>query len=204
MEIKNISREDGAFERDSCYLVENIISEDCRKVLNALMSLEFAGSVRPKRMVHGSDELYNSATLCVINQALLNKIKEITKEPGLYPTYGFYRKYYKGQALGKHVDRPECQLTISICLSESDDSEWPLYIEDEKNDITYKGHTKPGDAIIYTGEFLPHWRDECPKKWCKQFFLHYSTDSKLKFDPNGGGKNMMMVRNLIESFVEQD
>ena len=168
------------------------------------MSLEYVQNSLSDRMVAGSDEMYGTPTLCVINQIMLNKIKQLIKKPTLYPTYGFYRKYYKGQDLEKHIDRPECELTVSICLSESDDSEWPLYIEDEKNNITYKGHTKPGDAIIYTGEFLPHWRDECPKKWCKQFFLHYSTDSKLKFDPNGGGKNMMMVRNLIESFVEQD
>lgn len=205
MEIKNISKEEGAFESEPCLLVENMISEDCRKVLAVLMSLEYVQNSLTDRMVDGSDELYGSATLCVINQMLLNKVKQIVKEPKLYPTYGFYRKYYKGQALYKHTDRPECQLTVSICLSESDDSEWPLYVADTKNNITYKGHTKPGDAIIYTGEFLPHWRDECPKDWCKQFFLHYSTDSRLKFDPNSDSyKDKLIVRHLIESYLEQD
>jgi len=88
MEIKNISKEEGAFEREPCILVENVISEDCRKVLNALMSLEYVQNSLSDRMVAGSDEMYGTPTLCVINQIMLNKIKQLIKRPTLYPTYG--------------------------------------------------------------------------------------------------------------------
>ena len=74
MEIKNISKEEGAFESEPCLLVENMISEDCRKVLAVLMSLEYVQNSLTDRMVDGSDELYGSATLCVINQMLLRKL----------------------------------------------------------------------------------------------------------------------------------
>ena len=204
MEFKSISKKEDAFEKNGCCLIKNIISEDCRKILLAFMSLEHTASTPGSVGVEGSNELYNSMSLCVLNQVMLNKVKELTKESALYSTYGFYRKYYKNQTLEKHIDRSECEVSLSICLSYSDNSEWPLYLEDTQRGITYKGDTQLGDAILYRGNLLPHWRDECPKNWCKQFFLHYSTNSLEEFDRNNCDQDKIILCNLIQSYLEQN
>jgi len=58
----------------------------------------------------------------------------------------------------------------------SDNTPWPIYIEGTPLEMN------PGDAVLYLGCDLEHWREEFKGDWHSQIFLHY-------VDANGPYKN---------------
>lgn len=99
----------------------------------------------------------------------------------LFPTYSYYRVYRNGHDLFEHTDRPSCEISASVGLGYSYDTEkyqWPLYVNN------YKIILNPGDIAIYRGIELPHWRnplDINQEAYHCQAFLHY-------VDANGPNK----------------
>jgi hypothetical protein len=105
-------------------------------------------------------------------------MEEINGQP-LLPTYSYARVYQPGEVLEYHTDRPACEISISINLGQSgDDFRWPLWYANPDN-IAERGPAvlDPGDALMYHGMIVPHWRDkfEPPRDddWQTQCFLHY-------------------------------
>ena len=88
----------------------------------------------------------------------------------LLPTYSYLRIYYKGSILTKHVDRPSCEYSVTICIS-TDSTPWDIYFKNgnENSCITLY----PGDLIIYKGMELEHWREIYEGNEQIQVFLHY-------------------------------
>ena len=106
-------------------------------------------------------------------QALLvnlkSKIEQILNIE-LNPTYSYLRIYKNNSALPKHRDRNSCEISLSICIS-TDEIVFPLWLhsnEEDKEIVLDKG-----DAIIYKGDELVHWRDPFYGKEHVQLFLHY-------------------------------
>lgn len=88
----------------------------------------------------------------------------------LLPTYSYSRLYSNGDILEKHVDRPACEVSVTLQLGRSDPYSWPIYMGDKKFELN------EGEAVIYSGCDVPHWRDVCngPKNYYSgQVFLHY-------------------------------
>ena len=206
MTFAEITKDISKFENNGCCYIDNVLSEDTRKLLMSLLAVDELEALLEGNQVEGSREVYNTLSLNCINQILLEKIKEATQKTNLYSTYAFYRKYYKGQELAKHKDRPECEISITICLSTSGtDQEWPIYLENHGQGITYKGNVKPGDGVIYKGCELSHWREPCNQKWVKQFFSHYSTNPELEFDSaHKKNREKFLVSSLVKTVLEQD
>lgn len=89
----------------------------------------------------------------------------------LYPTYAYARLYRHGDALPRHCDRAACEISISINLSQAPDEPWPLHLQFGQHDVCVK--LKPGDAVLYRGIELPHWREPYAGECYAQLFLHY-------------------------------
>ena len=91
----------------------------------------------------------------------------------LLPTYTYFRFYRPGDILKPHIDRDACEFSVSICLGwdyKGDDYSWPIYINGTRVVLEI------GDAAIYKGIDIEHWRDEFIAKegsWHAQAFLHY-------------------------------
>lgn len=102
----------------------------------------------------------------------------------LYPTYSYLRIYLKGAELERHQDRPSCEVSATLPLSYDSPNIWPLYIE-TGNKITAV-ELEPGDALIYKGIEVPHWREAFEGERQVQVFLHYVKKhgdySEFKFD----------------------
>jgi hypothetical protein len=107
---------------------------------------------------------------------LLAKRKKMQEITGLklLPTYSFYRMYLNGSILEKHSDRPSCEISVTISLASSGE-DWPIYMEGVSCSLN------PGDAVVYLGCDLNHWREEFKGDYCSQCFLHY-------VDANGKNK----------------
>tara|TARA_R100000657_G_C4643874_1_gene89283 strand:- start:5 stop:556 length:552 start_codon:yes stop_codon:yes gene_type:complete len=93
----------------------------------------------------------------------------------LWPTYSYWRAYTHLADLAKHEDRESCEISVTVNIG-GDGTDWPIYIDD--NEILLK----PGDAAIYLGMELSHYRKEFLGDFQFQTFLHY-------VDKNGPYKN---------------
>tara|TARA_R110000822_G_scaffold310547_2_gene443930 strand:- start:272 stop:835 length:564 start_codon:yes stop_codon:yes gene_type:complete len=104
----------------------------------------------------------------IMESLLVNKNSQMEKLTGLSlkPTCSFWRMYTKFSELESHKDRPACEISVTINLG-GDGTSWPIYIEGNKINL------KPGDAVIYLGCDLSHWREEFKGDWQAQTFLHY-------------------------------
>jgi alkylated DNA repair dioxygenase AlkB len=91
----------------------------------------------------------------------------------LTPTYSYARLYEKGASLEKHIDRPECEISITLCLGYEGSSAWPMWIKDKKGEEV-ECHFEKGDAILYKGHEIEHWRKTLQSGMQGQLFLHYN------------------------------
>lgn len=123
---------------------------------------------------------------------LLELLPHVEEASGLklYPTYAYARWYQPGETLKIHTDRAACEISVTLTL-DFDGESWPIYVgrpskaeteyarTDKNNILVYvkdvgKIKTKPGDAVLYKGTEMYHWRDEYTQgKWQAQVFLHY-------------------------------
>jgi len=97
----------------------------------------------------------------------------------LIPQYTYARIYKNGSDLLKHMDRPECQYSVSLCLGGEYEKTWPIWIKD------YAGndHCVPldeGDMVVYHGTEVEHWREKFEGNAQYQLFMHY-VDSEGEF-----------------------
>lgn len=99
---------------------------------------------------------------------LLTKLKKMQEETGLElnPTYAFARMYTYLAVLDKHKDRPECEVSVTVMVGSSGE-QWPIYMDGKEFSL------QPGDAAVYLGCVVEHWREEFLGDWHSQFFLHY-------------------------------
>jgi len=111
-------------------------------------------------------------------ESLLLKLHPIIEENTgltLYPTYSYYRVYKSGDVLAEHTDRPECEISVTVCFNFdykelNGKYDWPIWMVDSPCVM------EPGDGVIYHGCELNHWRDkfEVPNNaWHVQAFFHY-------------------------------
>ncbi len=80
----------------------------------------------------------------------------------LLPTHSYYRVYKPGDELVQHVDRPACEISCSLCLGayyagQDPEYRWGLWLRDVDQRVK-ECKLEPGDAVIYRGSEVPHWR----------------------------------------------
>lgn len=109
---------------------------------------------------------------CVL-ELLHQSIPKITKvsEKNLLPTYCYTRIYEKHAELEIHRDRESCEYSITLHLE--GDQEWPIYIQNKKTYDFEKIILFPGDAVIYKGCEVYHYRSCYQGDEYIQCFLHY-------------------------------
>lgn len=112
----------------------------------------------------------------IMEALMLNKQKLIEKETGkkLLATYSYWRCYTKYAVLEKHIDRPSCEISTTVFIG-GDTDDWPIYMDGKPMCL------QRGDAAIYLGRDVPHYRDEFKGDHQFQAFLHYvDADGKYK------------------------
>lgn len=113
--------------------------------------------------------LHHEIMFDTVLERLWPVMESITGEE-LLPTYAFSRLYTNGNKLEKHVDRPACEVSVTIQLGRSHHYSWPLFVGNERFDLA------EGDAVVYYGCDMEHHREECqgpPGYYSGQLFLHY-------------------------------
>lgn len=115
---------------------------------------------------------------------LMTPILSQTLHCELYPTYSYLRVYVAGAELAKHTDRSSCEISATLPIEYESASIWPLCIEVDGE--ARKIELETGDALIYKGIQIPHWREPFEGERQVQIFLHYVKKdgpySEFKFD----------------------
>ncbi len=132
--------------------------------------------------VNGATGCYNHPQYRNIHSQIRLKLEKIIGKK-LYNTYYFDRFYFSNQKLEKHIDRPSCEISLSIHISSNSKTSWPIFVKTPNGDDA-SINLSAGDAILYKGCEVIHWRNEfdkrnillhnsIPQKYYHQLFFHY-------------------------------
>ena len=162
-------------------------------------------NIRQDPQVPNTPSLYREWVMENLSDFLLPKIESVTGMK-LLPTYTYFRIYKAGDILEKHIDRPACEISVTLSLRK-EGKIWPIYINNtdyktrksDKVEFTplsksralsreetlermHKEHIEDtssilleeGDAVIYKGCEIVHWREPYNEGTkLTQTFLHY-------------------------------
>jgi len=118
---------------------------------------------------------HNDGVARFFHRQITAAFSEIAGE-GLKPSYVYLASYQGGAQLHKHTDREQCDFSITLCVDYSPEparaTPWPIHLE------TPSGRTSVfqalGDALLYRGCQLPHYRDPLPGGHTStSIFFHY-------------------------------
>ena len=156
---------------DNFRLLKSFIPKESAEALSAafVRDLAEAGITTGDEDCPNSPTAHNYLPFVALLSELTLRVKEEVGETVL-PSYCYARSYKEGESLKEHTDRDSCEISLSLNLSS--DTPWPLYIRDPEKGPT-PIYIEPGDALIYKGVEIPHWREPFTGQSCVQVFLHY-------------------------------
>jgi hypothetical protein len=172
-----MSDEAAQFNERKYAVVRNFISEVDASVISRYMEYALKGALYtnrdggpasddPSKYARYADPLME--VMLVDSRGAVEAV--VGKE--LLPTYSYSRVYVEGDELERHVDRPSCEYSVTVNVA-CNGEPWPIWMQDgdaEPTKVTFR----PGDAVIYKGCEVHHWRS---KMTCSrvnaQFMLHY-------------------------------
>ena len=154
--------------------------------------------------VRGTPSLYADTFMETLLEMATPRIESIVSLK-LYPTYSYFRVYKQGDELPSHIDRPSCEISVTICLGYDmgdlgSEYRWPIYVDnrtDYRNDsdTAYQPATPAdgkavllnrGDCMLYRGCEVRHWRHPFEGLIQSQLFIHYVDQNgpyaKYRFD----------------------
>jgi hypothetical protein len=164
------------FEEKGYTVVRGALSRELVDAATQYVLFDEMQDFNPDIQVPGAHVKYSDPLM----ETLLLKLQptiEAATGVSVYPTYSFYRIYGPGDELKKHIDRPSCELSITLSLGydyQGKNYSWPIYVNGAAC------YLEPGDLVCYRGIDLEHWRTpfEAPEgSWHAQAFLHYVDSS---------------------------
>jgi len=155
------------FDKNGYVHLKDFLKKDnCKKLTKVLKDLVDQKKTHHDEQCPTSEAIHGNETF---DQLLLDLLPHFEKACGkkLYPTYSYARLYKPGEELKKHTDRPACEISATVTLGFEGDV-WSIFMAGNKVDM------KVGDAVLYRGMDLEHWREKYTEgKWQAQVFLHY-------------------------------
>lgn len=160
------------FEQTGCVQVNGFIEPETISVV----SQYFENKIKRGEWVSSNDAVsklsYYADPLIEVLLLRCKKSVEAVCGKELIPTYSYSRVYQAGEQLKPHVDRPSCEVSVTINVANKGDIS-PIYMK-YANNLESKHILNPGDAVIYKGCEATHWRLPMnPDQLNVQFMLHY-------------------------------
>lgn len=92
------------------------------------------------------------------------------------PSYVYSASYLSGAELKKHVDREQCEFSVTLCLDFSPEPQrataWPIRLDIPDGTATV--YQSLGDGLLYRGPKLPHYRGVLTEgHMSTSIFFHY-------------------------------
>jgi hypothetical protein len=152
-------------------LVTQLVPESDRIALyQRALERSTTKTMKPDTRVPGAPAASADPCMEELLEKLLPAIERITQRQ-LFPTYSYFRVYKTGDVLERHIDRPACEISVSINLGYRAAEPWPIWVEGPEGASSFR--LQPGDAVVYRGIECPHWREAFTGEFAAQVFLHY-------------------------------
>lgn len=109
----------------------------------------------------------------------------------LVPTYTYWRLYFTGSDLKRHIDRNSCEISLTLNLGSNHDNlndndyNWGIWIETKEKE-SLEINLNPGDMLIYKGCEIEHWREPFQGLNQAQVFLHFNQRNVQGSNPLDG------------------
>lgn len=172
------------FEKNGYVVLKNFIPEEMAEFLGDYLLVQ-----KELKKANGESEgdsqvpdadcvFYEDPTLESLYLTYSQKVEEAVGL-NLLPTYIYGRTYKTGNILTPHTDRPSCEISATVKLAESEDYSWPIWIADSCVEL------EVGDALLYRGCDLTHWRDKCEANddyYLTQIFVHFVEQNGIYHD----------------------
>ena len=181
--VEKLSESTNSFAQADYVVLRKLVPESVRSFLyEYVLKSAQTGRLRlGDSAVPDTPNFYSDPFMDTLLDLLLPRM-EAESGVKLFPTYSYFRVYRHGDVLRRHHDRPSCEISASLNLGYVANEPWPIWIE--IGGMAKCISLKEGDAMIYRGIKIPHWRENFPGEHSAQVFLHY-------VDQNGPYKGMI-------------
>ncbi|MBZ5688994.1 MAG: hypothetical protein LAP86_28640 [Acidobacteriia bacterium] len=118
---------------------------------------------------------YNDPVARFFHWQIAFSLSSVAGEP-VKPSYVYLASYLSGAELKKHVDREQCEFSITLCLDFSPEpilaTPWPIQLDAPTGTVTV--YQALGDGLAYRGTRLPHYRSPLGSgQTSTSIFFHY-------------------------------
>ena len=118
---------------------------------------------------------YNEPVARFFHQQIAATIEAVVGQP-IKPSYVYMASYLSGAVLKKHIDREQCEFSVTLCLDFSpepaQESPWPIRLDTSRGKTT--AYQALGDGLVYRGTRVPHYRYALGEgKTSTSIFFHY-------------------------------
>tara|TARA_E500000318_G_scaffold53803_1_gene50071 strand:- start:796 stop:1920 length:1125 start_codon:yes stop_codon:yes gene_type:complete len=204
-----------SFNQNKYLYLPNFLDKDnCQELVKEFKKLIDQGESKKDPQCPLSDSLGHTALFDSLLEQLTPQMEQATGKK-LFPTYAYARWYAPGDELKIHRDRPSCEVSATITLGFQGE-QWPIYMgyDQEKKDCR-QINMNVGDAVVYKGEELYHWREKYKEgQWQAQVFIHYvdqdGPNAEWKYDKrdslahhNSNSRGSGLYRENLEAFSEE-
>lgn len=118
---------------------------------------------------------YNDPVARFFHRQIATVMSAVAGEP-VKPSYVYLAAYLSGAELKKHIDREQCEFSITMCLDFSPEpsivTPWPICLDTPTGRVTV--YQALGDGLAYRGIRLPHYRSKLGDgQTSTSIFFHY-------------------------------
>jgi hypothetical protein len=162
------------FEQNKYVYLPNFLDkENCQEYVIEFKKLIEQGHAKNDKQCPLSHSLGHTPLFDSLLEQLTPNVEAATGKK-LFPTYAYARWYAPGDELKIHRDRDSCEISATITLG-FEGSPWPIYMGyDENKQNCRQVNMNVGDAVIYRGCEMYHWREKYIEgQWQAQVFIHY-------------------------------
>lgn len=119
--------------------------------------------------------IHNESVARFFHQQITKTVSLIVGEP-VIPSYVYAASYLSGAVLKKHIDREQCEFSVTLCLDFSPEprreTSWPIHLDTRHGTVAV--YQALGDGLVYRGPRVPHYRDILPNgQTSTSIFFHY-------------------------------
>ena len=119
--------------------------------------------------------VHNESVARFFHHHIAKTVSAVVGEP-VKPSYVYSACYLSGAELKKHMDREQCEFSVTVCLDFSPDPEketpWPIQLETPSGRVSI--YQALGDGLVYRGTRVPHYRDVLAEgRTSTSIFFHY-------------------------------
>jgi hypothetical protein len=183
------------FEKNSCVVLKGFIDPLTIKTLSQYMENKHKmQSWDARKQTSTYDEEPSALSYYadpLVEHILKESVTEMESVTGLelYPTYSYSRVYLKGDELIPHIDRNSCEISVTVNVA-TVGAPWPIWMKVPGKE-PIKVEMAPGDAVVYKGCEVTHWRDKMVDTDVNvQFMLHFvnknGPNAEYKWDKRPG------------------